>query len=505
MDYGMVGAIAGGLLLNKLVGNKTTNNGSYTATATDAINVPGTIVGQLANSATAQQYMQNFTRYNNYTTWNYGAAQMAADRYMTLKERIPMSFEYYETPTQKKEVTMYINPEKLSVSTTKVKGKAYTRGGIYYNHYGDDHWTLSLHGTVGWSQMRGIEALEEIYHNSGTLLKYQNVNAATVHTNNVSGTAQDNQTLLDNLRNSDNPVQSYLGRVIGTATDFLGMTGQDTNSALNGGTPSANANANLFGAIVSGVGNANEAIVNAMGLSGGVKGVGGMVTAALASKELIPQIFGTLGGTTAKSLVGDIAADLATSLILGKASTANTQLAMSQTEFGLTNGFSGILNLLNGNVDGLKTSIMPQQATAGNYYNLGTLSVNELNKTITSVQAYNKAHTIDKQQASQSWSDIEDLLTDKYRPRQVFIYFDNRVFIGHFDSFNWDRSAAHPLIYYDLKFTVTRQVILTPVNQMENSSTNGGGASVKDVLIGTGVNMLLNGVFGKKSGSESTE
>ena len=82
-------------------------------------------------------YMEQFQRYNNYLTNKMGAAQMAADRYMSLKERVPMSFEYYETPQSKKEVVMYLNPETMSLSTQKVKQKVFTRGGIYFHHYGD--------------------------------------------------------------------------------------------------------------------------------------------------------------------------------------------------------------------------------------------------------------------------------------------------------------------------------------------------------------------------------
>jgi hypothetical protein len=34
-----------------------------------------------------------------------------------------MSIEYYQTPTEKKEIVMYINPSKMSITTAKVKKK----------------------------------------------------------------------------------------------------------------------------------------------------------------------------------------------------------------------------------------------------------------------------------------------------------------------------------------------------------------------------------------------
>ena len=79
-----------------------TGNTGVVGGYSESINIPGTIVGTLKDVAATNQYLQNVQRYNNYLTSNYGAAQEASDRYMTLKERIPMSIEYYLTPKEKK-------------------------------------------------------------------------------------------------------------------------------------------------------------------------------------------------------------------------------------------------------------------------------------------------------------------------------------------------------------------------------------------------------------------
>jgi hypothetical protein len=106
---------------------------------------------------------------------------MYSDNLMMAKQRVPMVIEYFKhKPTGPDDnyiesVPMYINPQKLSISTQKVKGKAYTRGGIVYHHYGDDHFSMQLSGTVGLAGMKGIEVLQDIYHHSGALLRYQNV------------------------------------------------------------------------------------------------------------------------------------------------------------------------------------------------------------------------------------------------------------------------------------------------------------------------------------------
>ena len=476
---------------------------------TNAINIKGTIVGTLGSVGNTKSYMRNFARYNNYLTSNYGAAQMAADRYMSMKERVPMSFEYYKTPTEKAEVVLYINPEKLDISTQKVIGKAYGRGGIYYNHYGDDHWTMSLHGTVGWSQMRGIEALEEIYHNSGTLLKWQNVRADTVHTNKMTA-YKSVQEKLDDLKNSNSPISQYFGRVMGTVTDALGMTGDGSNSLatkLFGKKASEAANGNLFGALANSVGSVENGLCKALGVNGMTSGVGKAVQMGITNPEVFSMVGaslqGIMGGVTAGSVVDALKADTIASLWNGGASMDNLGDVMTQLNEGANSSVDSILSLLNGDYTGVAKTSMPSAATAGNYYALAKISVGELNSLVGSVQRVNKKNTINKAQAAKNWSDIQDTLTDPYRPRQVFCYYDDRVYIGHFSSFNYSRVAAHPLIYYDLKFTVTRQVILT-----KEEKAKAGGNDLGRALLGAALGGLVNRIgttSGKSDDGKATE
>lgn len=102
-------------------------------------------------------------------------AQRQADLRSKLQQKRPVVFEYPYVSNGKvswKSVELYINPERLSMSTQKIKGKQVGRGGIYYHHWGDDHYSLQLSGTTGLSGMKGIEQLEDIYHASGSLLRY---------------------------------------------------------------------------------------------------------------------------------------------------------------------------------------------------------------------------------------------------------------------------------------------------------------------------------------------
>lgn len=520
LDYSIIANLATVIISNKI--NKTS---STEVTYSSAINIPGTLVGNLANVTGTQTYMDEYARYNNYLTSNLGAAQMAADRYMSLKERVPMSFEYYQTPSTRKSVTMYINPEKMSVSTQKVESKVFTRGGIYYNQYGDDHWIMSLHGTVGYAQMRGIEALEEIYHNSGTELRFQNVSASTVHTNQIttdssasspSGSSSGSSitSLLNELTGSNSTVSKYVGRVMSTVTDAVGITGDGKNSlasklgltANSAKKASSTANNNLFGAVANAALSAYGAYTNTVQIASTTTGLQDMMTAAAKVtgdatnfKGLFTAVAAQLKNglsTTASSITQSIAADLVASVIGGSPHNDNLSKVLQQLNAGTLTGMSTILNALNGNFTQAVTSAIPQQATSGNYYTLGQMTATELNGVVGTVQAFNSSKTIDKTKAAGNWADIQDQLTDPYRPRQVLVYFEDRVYIGHFNSFTWDRTAAHPLIYYDMKFTVTRQVILTSTSATTSGTSNTSTTSSLGSLLKTAaVGAVVNNIF----------
>ena len=524
MDYSIIANLA-----TVIISDKVNGASQKEVKSSSAINIPGTLVGNLATVVNTKNYMDSYERYNNYLTSNLGAAQMAADRYMSLKERVPMSVEYYVTPTQRKSVTMYINPEKMSIATQKVEAKVYTRGGIYYNQYGDDHWTMSLHGTVGYAQMRGVEALEEIYHNSGTLLKFQNISASTVHTNQIttlatggssssskaSGTSVD--SLLSSLTGSNSPVSKYVGRVLSTATDAIGITGDGKNSLASklgltdasAKKASSKSNNNLFSAVATAALGAYGAYTNTVQVASATTGLQQMMTAASAVtgdatnfKGLYTAVATQLKNgmsTTASSITQSIAADLVASVIAGSPKNENLSKILQQLNGGTTSGLTTILNVLNGNFSQAVTSAIPQQATSGNYYTLGQMTATELNSVVGTVQAFNNSKTIDKSKAASNWADIQDQLTDPYRPRQVLIYFEDRVYIGHFTSFQYDRSAAVPLIYYDMKFVVTRMVKLTSTSASTTGTSGGNSstASLSSMLKTAAIGAAVDSIFKK--------
>lgn len=112
--------------------------------------------------------------YNNYNSYLYNAQQVS-NGYMSMKQRVPMVLEYYQTPDELYTIEMYINPNSLSFSHQKLIAKQYTRGGIFFHHYGEDAPTINIEGHSGLAGMVAIEQLEHIFNYSGTLLRYQNV------------------------------------------------------------------------------------------------------------------------------------------------------------------------------------------------------------------------------------------------------------------------------------------------------------------------------------------
>lgn len=505
MDTGLVN-LAGAVLMNKLTNNGSSSSGNTGTSAN--INVKGTILSTLGTVANTKTYMENFSRYNQYLTSSYGAAQMAADRYSSLKERTMMSIEYYLTPEQKGEVVMYINPESMTISTSKVKDKVYTRGGIYFHHYGDDVWTMKLQGKVGYSCMKGIEALAEVYHYSGALLKYQNISESTVHTNQISDSSAQNAMggaqsglagMLNMLGNSG--VGGFLNNALGTATDALGLTSKTTDAQGNPIRTNGASQDSLMNKVLGSVqsttsalmgGYSNKAISSLMQQTIGVTGT---TNTANYFNTISNAVATGFSGVTSKNIINGIASDMVTSVMGGKGNALGSVMGQFASAFGV--GAGALAGMTTGDYQNTTTVSMPQSATSGNYYSMGTLSATDLNNVVSSVSAYNKSRQVDKGAVENSLSDITDQLTDLYRPRQIIIYFDDRAYVGHFDSFSYSRTASTLLISYDMQFTITRQVVVGRQNLNSSSSSNGGMSDIKNLLIGSAIGSAMNSLTGK--------
>lgn len=497
-----IGALS---LINK--GGSDSSNGS--TSGTQSINIPGTIMGNLKDASKTSEFKQSVARYNNYLTDIFGAAQMASDRYMSLKERIPMIIEWQKTHNKKSSITMYINPEKLSVSTKKIEHKQVTRGGIYYHIYGDDIWDLTLNGTCGYAQMRGIEALEEAYHYSGTLLKYQNVKQSTVHTNEMylgASVDSSNNPLADNLLamlNGDDENAKGIARTIGGLTDTIGLTNISFDKENGKYTNSNKAKTNLFTSILNSA-NSSGGCFGKLGEFAKKSGIQDIFNMAQATTGNCNNISGMVGAltnlnqikSTSSLLTGALAADII-GAVTGK-NGGNLSSVCGTLTGNIGDSLTNITALLLGGTGALTdtTYSSPDVASYGTYYDLKSLSTNDLNNVVSTVQKKNSAWKNLYESAQQLLdTDISSQIYDEYRPRLTTIYFDDRVYIGHFSSFNYDREAATLLIKYNLKFTVVRQIVLSR-NNLDTSGASSGWGGVKNALLSTAVGYGVNQIFG---------
>ena len=317
-----------------------------------------------------QEADEEYESWMNRNTW-FGSLQTAqeiSNRYMkNHTERIPMVIEYYSSPGERVSVTMYINPNRISVTQQKIKSKAVTRGGIFYNHWGDDNPVMQLGGSVGLSGMSGIKKLEKIYHISGVLLAYG---------------------------------EDFTGPVyVDPETNLI-------NNIMNGG------------------------IMGALGsiMSGGIKGV-----------------------TNGLSKVAKGALKTA---ITGKADPMlRNNKAYNKVVGYMAAGVSKINGMLQS-----ATRIPGSSSTGGS---LAAIALQSITGSLLGKKESKDSQVVSWNDASAGWADINDELMDPWRPRPIWILFEDRVYIGHFDSFTYNRVAATPDITYDMKFTILREIVVT--------------------------------------------
>ncbi|MNV48204.1 hypothetical protein D3C71_1400980 [compost metagenome] len=72
-----------------------------------------------------------------------------------------------------------------------------------------------------------------------------------------------------------------------------------------------------------------------------------------------------------------------------------------------------------------------------------------------------RERTIQNQLRTTALTTLGDMFDDEWAPRRLIMYYENRAYIGHFDSFSYTRVADSPLIQYDMRFTVEKQILGT--------------------------------------------
>lgn len=415
------------------------------------------LIANIDNIVTSNQFLRE-QKEQLESVYNAGSplnkAQQMSDSLMMSKQRKPMVIEYYKEKGKIESVEMYINPQRLNVSTQKVKSKAYTRGGIFYHHWGDDHWNMQLSGTVGLAGMKGIEQLEKIYHYSGTLLRYKDAGPTI-----VSGVQQEYEVI-----NYEDPFAAFdyilANNVDEDIVEKIRQSVADTiNNKANSGDRqllSKAKSAQLALQLMQNYANLIKLAKNTSKYSNLYIDLNAYINknnlknqytsfekvyqeAQKRVKQTFsnyhPQLKVLIAFDLAKSLYGMDNSDISFNIL--------SELGDTLDNYSYSNGSLYISNISNSQHD------------------IAQARTNALKQYIKEVQEFNQQSILSQNDIYNGYSDIADEIEDEWRPRQVFIYFEDRVYIGHFDSFNWARVAENPLIQYDLKFTITRQIIVT--------------------------------------------
>lgn len=390
-------------------------------------------------------------------------AQKAADNYMLMKQRKPMVIEYYkEKPTSInaekfiESVEMYINPQRLNVQYQKIKGKAITRGGIFYHHWGDDNPIMSLSGTVGYAGMKGIEQLERIYLNSGALLKYGHLDL-----NKVNNGVPDKYKPID-LDNISGVISSVIADPSGVTTK-LALDGVE--NAINNATTSTDKQQyNILKQIILNLKNVaqqSEYQNSYRNISQEIaEEAGAMKTPELgvlyrSAQDKITKNKDLQNLSPHTKIL--MAFDMAVPYIVPNDKSIWSVIDQKELNSIIKSGdyndttLSSLVNKYLGIDSGIITKT----------YDIINSQASRLNDYIVEINEVNDSWKVDREESFAGWSDIADEVFDEYRPRLIFIYFEDRVYLGHFDSFSYSRVAENMLIQYEMRFTVVRQIIMS--------------------------------------------
>ena len=352
-----------------------------------------------------------------------------ANSYMSLKQRSPMTIEYYniDSSTNKaksKTVTLYINPERLSISNQKIIAKATTREGIFYHHWGDGDAVMSLSGTTGLSGMAGIKQLEEIYFASGTLLRYNNFLPTTVY-----GDV------------SEFNVLDY--------SDPISVISKVSNSNYNSSTITDIQNKLLD--------SRKEDIIDSNRLYDSVS----YLETYKSNSELrnflkydLKNVYNDVENTNKKSYKHyreyyNLLLDELDSVMTDVDNDVKVNIAY---ELSLQKLYSNLENKdFNNAISNTETNMLASMTDFEKARN------NALKEYLNKIQEFNRRDKEIRNLLKGGFINLTDELTDEWLPRKITIYFQSRAYIGHFESFNYNRDAKTNLITYDMKFVITKQ------------------------------------------------
>lgn len=363
--------------------------------------------------------------------------------YLQFRQRRPFYLEYYhDENSNPQQIMMYINPSKLSFSQSKIVSKQIARGGIFYHHYGEDHATMSLSGTTGMSAMKGLKRLEMVFHASGTLLAYKNYMPTQMYGNIDSYEIYDYSdpfSIVENINEKSNNsnIDTIIKKVYNAYKDEVNKSDMALGIYL---IESANSNSTvksiLSGAIMDTIKELNKIDSNEMSYKQYYKKV----------KKLLKNKC-----NLDDSIIESIALDLSEKKYYSDYSSSEIVNIKKQLH-GLSGDSSN--SVIDNTINQITEFNKNRDKAIKKYYK-------DLKKSST-------RDTELRKQLRSGLASIESILKDKWLPRLITIYFENRAYLGFFENYEYNRDATSNLVNYSMKFTVVKQIEFNSLNAADD-------------------------------------
>lgn len=383
------------------------------------------------------------------------SAQEMSNAYMLTKQRRPFVLEFYEKDgdTSPKSITMYINPERMQISNSKIIGKQHTRGGVFYHHWGSDHSSMTLTGTTGLAGMAGIKQLEEVYYASGVILKYRNYMQTQIYGNVESYRNIDYKDSVSVIENV--VVNSYNSEMITDIQQKLWDEHKDdVDLSLTYNTLA------LLDSYKSNI-DLNDFI----------------------NTEL-PDIYSKMQDWEVDNEYTHYRNYYQKTINMINKEMPNLDdniIVNMAYELSLSEIYSGLPE-----VDKKKTISEVKKDTVTSVINFQKARDAALKDHIKELKEFEKRDSTIMNALRSGMINTIDTMTDPWLPRQITLYFENIAYVGHFESFSYNRDGKTNLVSYEMRFVITKQyeftnssdyVIKIPdstvtIKKVESSTTN---------------------------------
>jgi hypothetical protein len=110
-------------------------------------------------------------------------------------------------------INMYINPQNVDYSTSKIINKELTKGGFVVQYWGEELMTLSINGHTGSSGVEGLNVLYEIYRSEQ--YTFDPIGLTLAASNSISGVGDAVNNALGNLTGLNTSIANATSGLLG--------------------------------------------------------------------------------------------------------------------------------------------------------------------------------------------------------------------------------------------------------------------------------------------------